>query len=124
MSVIQGLTKAILYVKDIDTQTDFYQNKLGLGIKSRQSIDGRIDKQWVEFTTGECTFVLHGNVDKEFATNKPTLLAFHVDDIETAYKELTERGVKLGEIRSPSPGLKIAEGVDPEGNSFSIDCQK
>jgi predicted enzyme related to lactoylglutathione lyase len=123
MSVIQGLTKAIVYVKDIDTQTDFYQNKLGLAIKSRQSIPGRIDKQWVEFTTGECTFVLHGNVEKHAGTDRPTLLAFHVNDVEVAYKELTERGVKFSPIRSPSPGLKIAEGVDPEGNLFTIDCQ-
>lgn len=124
MNVIQGLTKAIVYVTDIDKQIDFYQNKLGLTIKSRQSIQGRIDKQWVEFITGECTFVLHGNVEKQAGTDRPTLLAFHVDDVEIAYKELTERGVKLSAIRSPSPGLKIAEGVDPEGNPFTIDCQK
>ncbi|MBW4597033.1 MAG: VOC family protein [Brasilonema angustatum HA4187-MV1] len=124
MNVIQGLTKALVYVTDIDKQIDFYQNKLGLTIKCRQSIEGRIDKQWVEFITGECTLVLHGNMHKQIGTDKPTLLAFHVDDIDVAYKELTERGVKLSAIRSPSPGLKIAEGVDPEGNPFSIDCQK
>ena len=123
MSVIQGLTKTIVYVKDIDTQTNFYSHKLGLTIKSQQSIEGRIDKQWVEFATGECTLVLHGNLETQPGKDRPKL-AFHVRDIETAYNYLTENGVKLSAIRSPSPGLKIAEGVDTEGNPFTIDCQE
>lgn len=123
MSVIQGLTKAILYVKDIDTQIKFYRDQLGLEVKSSLSLDGRSDKQWVEFATGECTLVLHGNLDKQLGEDRPKL-AFRVDNFETAYKTLTERGVKLSAIRSPSPSLKIAEGLDPEGNPFTIDCQE
>lgn len=122
MSVIQGLTKAILYVQDIETQTKFYHDQLGLTIKSSLSMEGRSDKQWVEFDTGECTLVLHGNLNTEFGQDRPKL-AFHVSDIEAAHQELTERGVKLSQIRSPSAGLKIAEGADPEGNPFTIDCQ-
>jgi predicted enzyme related to lactoylglutathione lyase len=123
MSVIQGLTKAILYVKDIDAQINFYRDLLGLQVKSFKSIEGRSDKQWVEFETGQCTLVLHGNLDKEFGEDRPKL-AFHVDDFETAYHTLAERGVKLSPMRSPSPGLKIAEGLDPEGNPFTIDCEE
>ncbi|KAB8320747.1 glyoxalase/bleomycin resistance/dioxygenase family protein [Tolypothrix campylonemoides VB511288] len=123
MSVIQGLTKAILYVKDIDAQTKFYRDLLGLQVKSFKSIEGRSDKQWVEFETGQCTLVLHGNLDRQFSEDRPKL-AFHVDDFETAYHTLTERGVKLSPMRSPSPGLKIAEGLDPEGNPFTIDCEE
>jgi predicted enzyme related to lactoylglutathione lyase len=123
MSLIQGLTKAIVYVKDIDKQINFYRDHLGLEVKSFKSIEGRNDKQWVEFATGECTLVLHGNLETQHGNDRPKL-AFHVDDFETAYKTLTERGVKLSAIRSPSPGLKIAEGLDPEGNPFTIDCQE
>ena len=123
MNVIQGLTKAILYVNDIDTLINFYRDRLGLEVKSFKSIEGRSDKQWVEFETGQCTLVLHGNLDQQFAQNRPKL-AFRVDDFETAYKTLTENGVKLSAVRSPSPGLKIAEGLDPEGNPFTIDCQE
>lgn len=122
MNVIKGLTKAILYVKDIDTQTDFYRDKLGLTVKTRKNIEGRSDKQWVEFDTGECTLILHGNLETQFGKDRPKL-AFHVDDFENAYQTLTENGVKLSPIRSPSPGLKIAEGADPEGNPFTIDCE-
>jgi predicted enzyme related to lactoylglutathione lyase len=122
VSVIQGLTKAILYVQDIDMQTKFYRDQLGLTVKSSLNIAGRSDKQWVEFDTGECTLVLHGNLHTQFGQDRPKL-AFHVHDIEIAHKELTERGVKLSQIRSPSPGLKIAEAADPEGNPFTIDCQ-
>lgn len=123
MSVLQGLTKAILYVEDIEKQTEFYGNLLGLTIKSRQIIEGRPDKQWVEFATGECTLVLHGNQKKQLGKDRPKL-AFHVDDFETAYKSLSERGVKFETVRYPSPGLKIAEAIDPEGNPFTIDCQQ
>ncbi|MBO3458219.1 VOC family protein [Aetokthonos hydrillicola Thurmond2011] len=124
MKVIKGLTKAILYVKDIHAQVRFYRDMLGLEIKHQIGLEKESEKYWVEFVTGECTLVLHGNVQKQAGTDRPTLLAFHVDDIETAHKELTERGVKLSAIRSPSPGLQVAEGADPEGNPFTIDCQK
>ncbi|WP_017317990.1 VOC family protein [Mastigocladopsis repens] len=123
MSLIQGLTKAIVYVKDIDKQVNFYRDQLGLEVKSFKSIEGRNDKQWVEFATGECTLVLHGNLETQHGKDRPKL-AFHVDDFETAYHTLTERGVQLSPVRSPSPGLKIAEGLDPEGNPFTIDCQE
>ncbi|MBD2202667.1 VOC family protein [Calothrix sp. FACHB-1219] len=122
MSLIKGLTKTILYVKDIDTQVQFYRDRLGLEVKSSLSIPGRSDKQWVEFATGECTLVLHGNLAAQHGKDRPKL-AFHVNDIQIAYKELSDRGVKLSPIRSPSPGLQIAEGADPEGNPFTIDCQ-
>jgi predicted enzyme related to lactoylglutathione lyase len=123
MSIIQGLTKAILYVKDIDKQVYFYRDLLGLKIKSQLSIPGQSDKQWVEFETGACTLVLHGNLDKQFGVDRPKL-SFRVKDIETAHKALTEAGVKLSPIRSPSPGLKMADGFDPEGNPFAIDDEK
>ncbi|PAX56533.1 VOC family protein [Brunnivagina elsteri] len=122
MTIIQGLTKAILYVKDIEKQTEFYCDRLGLKIKSQKSIEGRSDKQWVEFDTGECTLVLHGNMEPEYGKDRPKL-AFHVTDFEAAYSTLVERGIKLGAVRSPSPNLKIAEGLDPEGNPFTIDCE-
>lgn len=123
MSIIQGLTKAIIYVFDIDKQIHFYRDLLGLEVKSLKSIEGRSDKQWVEFETGECTLVLHGNLETQHGKDRPKL-AFHVNDFETAYRTLTERGVKLSAVRSPSPNLKIAEGLDPEGNPFTIDCQE
>jgi predicted enzyme related to lactoylglutathione lyase len=123
MSIIQGLTKTILYVKDIDTQTEFYRDKLGLTVKNKLSIDGRPDKQWVEFDTGQCTLVLHGNLETQMGKDRPKL-AFSVSDIERAHHTLTQSGLKLSPIRCPSPGVKIAEGVDTEGNPFTIDCQE
>ena len=123
MSIIQGLTKTILYVKDIDKQTEFYRDKLGLTVKNKLSIDGRPDKQWVEFDTGECTLVLHGNLETQIGRDRPKL-AFSVSDIESAHHTLTQSGLKLSPIRCPSPGVKIAEGVDTEGNPFTIDCQE
>ncbi|MEH2294097.1 VOC family protein [Nostoc sp.] len=119
MGLTQGLTKTILYVQDMNQQIDFYCNKLELAVKSPAGLKNYSDQVWVELGTGECTLVLHYNGEKKFGEDR-TKLAFSVHDIETAYKTLTERGVELSVIRSPSPDLKVASGFDPEGNPFAI----
>lgn len=121
--ITAGLTKAILYVKDMGQEIDFYCNKLDLKIKHPAGLKDYSQEPWVEFDTGQCTLILHCNGDKQLGVDRAKL-AFHVDDIDSAYQALSDRGVKLSPIRVPSPGLKIAEGIDPEGNPFTIDCQK
>ncbi|NJR14388.1 MAG: hypothetical protein HC785_00930 [Calothrix sp. CSU_2_0] len=119
MSLTQGLTKTILYVHDMARQINFYCDKLDLTIKSPPGLDNYSDQVWVELATGECTLVLHYNGEKQFGEDR-TKLAFSVEDIETAYKILCDRGVELGAIRDTPPNLKVASGVDPEGNPFAI----
>lgn len=119
MSITQGLTKAILYVKNMNKQVNFYRDILDLKVKFPSGLDNYSDQVWVELATGECTLVLHYNGEKKFGEDR-SKLAFTVNDIETAYKTLTERGVELGAIRDTPPNLKVASGFDPEGNPFAI----
>lgn len=119
MSIIQGLTKTIIYVKDMNTQARFYRDVLNLTVIDPTNVDDYNNVIWVEFATGECSLVLHLDKDKQLGEDRPKL-AFSVDDMETAHKMLNERGAKLSEIRSRRPGLKVADGFDPEGNPFSI----
>ena len=121
MSIIQGLTKTILYVQDMNKQVNFYHNVLGLEIDSPSdsNVDNFNNHIWVEFVTGECSLVLHASGDKELGKDRPKL-AFSVDDIESAYKTLTARGLKLSEISDRLHNVKVADGFDPEGNPFSI----
>jgi predicted enzyme related to lactoylglutathione lyase len=119
MSLTQGLTKTILYVHDMNQQINFYCDKLDLTVKFPAGLDNYSDQVWVELATGECQLVLHYNGKKQFGKDR-TKLAFSVNNIETAYKTLTERGVELSPIRDTPPNLKVASGFDPEGNPFAI----
>lgn len=119
MSITQGLAKAILYVQDMNTQARFYRDKLNLTVKDPVGVEDYNNVIWVEFETGECSLVLHLDKEKQLGKDRPKLV-FSVNDIDAAHTALTERGVKLSDIRSRIPGLKVADGFDLEGNPFSI----
>ena len=121
MSIIQGLTKIILYTQDMNTQVRFYRDVLDLVVKYPAGLDDYSNEPWVEFETGECILVLHVSREKRLSEDKPKL-AFRVKDIEAAHKTLTERGAKLSNISSRLLGFKIADGFDPDGNPFAIEC--
>lgn len=119
MSIVQGLTRAILYIRDMDTQVRFYRDVLDMKVQYPAGLENYHDQSWVEFETGECSLVLHISSDKQLGKDRPKL-AFSVDDVERAHKLLTERGAELSVIRSRVDGFKVADGCDPEGNPFSI----
>lgn len=119
MSIVQGLTRAILYIQDMETQVRFYRDVLDIKVQYPAGLESYHDQPWVEFETGECSLVLHISSDKQLGKDRPKL-AFSVGDVETAHKLLTERGAQLSEIRSRVDGFKVADGFDPEGNPFSI----
>lgn len=120
MSEIKGLLKAIVYVQDMDAQVRFYREVLGLKIKFPDGLDTYRDEFWVEFNTGQCSLVLHGGGQKRLGEDTPKL-AFEVGDIDQAQAALRQRGARLGEVREPAPGVKVVDGIDPEGNPFSLD---
>lgn len=119
MSIVQGLTRAILYIQDMDTQVRFYRDVLDIKVQHPVGLESYHDQLWVEFETGECSLVLHINPNFQIGKDRPKL-AFSVSDVETAHKLLSDRGAELTEIRSRVDGFKVADGVDPEGNPFSI----
>ena len=116
--ITRGLAKIILYVKDMDKQVHFYRDLLDLPVQYPKGLDDYSKQIWVEFASGECSLTLHFDSQKELA-DRPKLV-FAVEDIETAHKTLTERGLKLSKINSRVGNAKVADGFDPEGNPFSI----
>lgn len=44
-------------------------------------------------------------------------------DLEADRDELLRRGVSMGEVRSPATGVLVCDGVDPEGNRFSLESR-
>lgn len=119
MSSIQGIAKVILFVQDMQTQVRFYQDVLDLRVKFPQ-LENYSGEYWVEFETGQASLVLHGGGQGRTGPDSPKI-AFGVGDLDKTRAELIQRGAILSEIRSPAPGVRVCDGLDPEGNSFSLD---
>ena len=113
--------QASIAVSDLDRAKAFYGGALGLTVKEER-FDG------VTYEAGDAAFLVYPS---QFAgTNKSTSMAFDVDDLDAAVKELTEAGVTLEEY--DFPGLKTVNGIaeiegrrngwfkDPDGNIIAI----
>lgn len=121
--IVGRLMETILYVADMPAQVVFYRDRLGLAIKTPAGLADYSTAYWVEFETGACTLVLHGGGQKRLGADAPKIV-FSVADIHAAREALVERGVTLSEVRSPAPGVLVADGKDPEGNQFSIESKE
>ena len=77
---------------------------------------------WVTFETGECKLALHGGGSENKGPGAPKFV-FLVNNVPDVRTELITRGVVLGELRSPAPGVVVCDGKDPEGNAFSIESR-
>lgn len=121
--MIHGVLHVILYVQEMDVQVRFYRDVLGLPIKFPAGLSSYAEEFWVEFDTGQCSLVLHGGGQKRLGADTPKV-AFSVRDIQAARAALLARGVQIGEMRSPAPGVQVCDGFDPEGNPFSLDMHE
>jgi predicted enzyme related to lactoylglutathione lyase len=118
--ILGHLMENILYVQDMNAQVRFYRDTLGLNIKYPAGLEDYATEFWVELDTGPCALVLHGGGQRRLGADSPKFV-FHAPDITTARATLVGRGVQLSEIRSPAPGVLVSDGVDPEGNHFSLE---
>ncbi len=121
--ILGRLMETILYVADMPAQVVFYRDRLGLAIKYPAGLADYGTEYWVELETGGCTLVLHGGGQKRMGADAPKIV-FSVADIHAAREALGERGVTLSTVRSPAPGVLVADGKDPEGNQFSIESKE
>jgi predicted enzyme related to lactoylglutathione lyase len=112
------ICQIILFVKDMQAQVAFYRDKMGLKVKFPAREDFS-KEHWVELDSGPCTLALHAGGQGRIGEDAPKI-TFRVKDIHAARAELVKRGVKLSEVRKVGPGIEIAGGTDPEGNSFSL----
>ena len=119
MSIIQGLTRVILYIQNMETQVRFYRDVMDMKVQFPAGLESYHDQPWVEFATGDCSLVLHISPDKQLGKDR-SKLAFSVSDVRIAHQLLTKRGATLSEIHSRVDGFNVADGFDPEGNPFCI----
>lgn len=118
--VVNGLIEVILYVKDMGSQVAFYRDVMGLAVLYPTGLSEYDGEMWVTFNTGACTLALHGGGKGRLGADTPKIV-FGVPDVEAARAQLHNKGVEMGEIRSAAPGVLVCDGVDPEGNIFSIE---
>jgi catechol 2,3-dioxygenase-like lactoylglutathione lyase family enzyme len=112
-------SQVILYVKDMAAEVHFYRDRLGLPISYPQGKSDYSKEMWVEFDTGDgCSLALHGGI-----ADPPGIeheVVFTVDNIMTAWLELEEAEVDIGQVRLLETNEPFATGRDPEGHRFSI----
>jgi catechol 2,3-dioxygenase-like lactoylglutathione lyase family enzyme len=124
--MVGELMEVILYVQDMGAQVSFYRDLLGLqvtqpaGSGDSAGTDDFGGVFWVTLATGACTLALHAGGKRRLGEDAPKIV-FRIADLPGARDELLGRGVPMGEVRSPAPGVQVCDGLDPEGNKFSIE---
>ncbi len=121
--ITQGLIEVILYVQNMAAQVAFYHDILGLPILYPAEVDDFRNEYWVLLETGACKLALHGVGQGKLGADSPKIV-FGVADIHAARATLTARGVALGDVRSAAPGIWVCDGLDSEGNPFSIEAHE
>jgi catechol 2,3-dioxygenase-like lactoylglutathione lyase family enzyme len=109
-------------VTDIDRAKNFYVDKVGfvLDVDVRPAPGVRV----VQLTPpgSACSIVLGEGLpglDRLTAGGQHGLHLV-VEDIETARRELVERGIEVGDVQDVGGGVKYAWFADPDGNSMTL----
>jgi catechol 2,3-dioxygenase-like lactoylglutathione lyase family enzyme len=108
------MVRVLLVVSDPLKSAEWYKDVLGI-----EPLDVLTQPPRVQLKTQGTMLVLHRGRTKR--CEDPTYVHFHVDDFDSAVALLRQRGVQLGDIFSPSPGLRIVNFPDPDGNMLGIE---
>jgi catechol 2,3-dioxygenase-like lactoylglutathione lyase family enzyme len=120
MGIVGELMEVILYIEDMNAQVSFYRDVLGLQVAEPADSQDYEGVFWVTLATGACTLALHAGGKRRLGEDAPKIV-FRVADVPGAREKLLRRGVPMGAVRSPAPGVQVCDGLDPEGNKFSIE---
>jgi catechol 2,3-dioxygenase-like lactoylglutathione lyase family enzyme len=116
------LGTAMIFAKDLQRMTEFYHEALGLPVIPATSAPG-----WVELDAGAVRLALHAippHIAAQIQITRPPRareetplkLLFEVDDLEAVRR----RAVQFGATMLEPKGSGICDGLDPEGNVFSL----
>lgn len=127
MKIIDSIKMVSITVADMKKSRAFYVDTLGLKVKEERREDD--DNWWVsmEFPGGgsELTLGRAANYGAEEPL-QPGMAGLYMatTDVEASHKELTEKGLKTGEIMDdlfgPGSGVQFFNISDPDGNSINI----
>jgi predicted enzyme related to lactoylglutathione lyase len=109
--MIRGISAIWLPVSDMQRAVAFYRDSLGLQVTEH-------DGGWSEVTAGDQRIWL--NASESPAGDGGAVIAFAVDDIESAVKGLRDQGVEFSGELSDHPWGRIAPFKDPDGNDLQV----
>ena len=118
MQAVDKLMMFLMVVTDIPKAKEFYVDKLGLKVATDYRQDD--DHWWVSLTLPEGGASI--NLSKHHEPMKPGTFSvyFATSDIAAAHKELSDKGVKVNEVKDdllgPGSGVKWFNLKDPDGN--------
>jgi predicted enzyme related to lactoylglutathione lyase len=116
------LGTAMIFAKDLQRMAEFYHEALGLPLLPGTSAPG-----WVELDAGSVRLALHAippRIARQIEITQPPRareetpikLLFEVDDLQAVRRRLVQFGATMFEPRNSG----ICDGLDPEGNVFSL----
>lgn len=109
-------------VTDVDRAKAFYTDKVGFSVDvDVQPADG---VRVVQLTPpgSACSIVLSTGLPEISDMAPGNIKALHlvVADIETARRELLDRGVEVAPVEDVGGGVKYARFADPDGNTMTL----
>lgn len=114
-AVLSRIATVMLGVRDLKTSLDFYNGKLGLGIKMQEP-------QIALLNAGPITLGLSpGHVRLAPQVNGATEVVFQVENVRAARQALMDRGIAfMNEPSQVTPTEWAAHFRDPDGHLLSI----
>lgn len=117
--MIKDLVTVTIYVNDQDRARDFYVDKLGFKTEEAPLPGGgRWVVVWPEGSAITFALMLPRSEDEHAGIH--TGFVFATDDIDAAYKELTERGVQFSRPPTFQGWGTLGEFEDTEGNRIGL----
>lgn len=108
------LFQVILEVPDVREAVAFYVDALGASLVEPREYSLVDSAAFARLSTGGAFLALHGG--GRLQRGAPTRLSFLVNDLATTREDLASRGLELGPVRWPAPGVAVADLHDPFGN--------
>ena len=119
--MILGLIEVVLLVERMADQVRFYRDQLGLKVLYPTDVENYDKERWVVLDAGNCKLALRKD-EKGGSDSQASRLVFRVDNVGSTREEMTRRGVELRDVQTGTPNIHICDGVDPEGNQFSLEA--
>ncbi|MED4155610.1 VOC family protein [Priestia aryabhattai] len=122
--MIKKVGQIMVYVNDQDQAVKFWTEKMGFQVISEQKNEQGM--KWIELSPvagAETTIILHNKqliakMQPELNVGTPSLL-FFTENVDELYRDLTAKGVTVGEIVS-MPSGKVFNFSDSEDNYFAV----
>lgn len=117
------LEVVVVPVSDVDRAKDFYAERMGFDVDHDSSPAEGVRVVQLTPPGSACSIVIGtGVAPMEPGSVKGLQLV--VTDMDTAYADLSGRGVRLGEVQTLGPpgsgGFKFVFFSDPDGNGWAV----